>query len=255
MLNRLRQPNVWIALFSIALLIGFVWRWGGEILYLAQDEAALQAFVTELDWFGPFALVALNILQTVVAPIPGHAIYVAAGFLFGSVKGSFWGLIGMLGGALTAMVLSRVVGRPLVVTMIGESRLTKWEQVTRSDDLIVWTLVLLSPIGDTPYLLAGLAGKIRFRTILLLAFLTRGPQVVVAASIGAGAMVLTTAQIALLFVLLAIPLVLFLRYQSRLNGWLYRMASQRVAVTPVKLDGNQDGSSGGNSRGSSSSSV
>lgn len=228
MLHRFRQPNVWIAVLSIVVIVLGVWRYSDDMMVLAKDEAALQVFVTGLGWWGPLALVGLNVLQTVVAPIPGHAIYVAAGFLFGAVKGSFWGIVGMLCGAGTAMFISRRFGRPLVVYMVGEARLTRWEQVTHSGDLLVWALVLLSPIGDTPFLLAGLSSKTRYHTILLLAFVTRGPQVFVAAAIGAGVLVLTMGQVVGLFVLLAVPLVVGLRYQAQLTDWFYRRVSRRV---------------------------
>ena len=102
----------------------------------------------------------------------GYGVYLAAGWLYGFWWGGVWGSIGLLLGGMSAMYIGRRFGRPLVIRMIGAGTLARWERLTHSDSSLVWFGILLSPIGDAPFMLAGLA-SVRFRKILLLAIITR----------------------------------------------------------------------------------
>jgi uncharacterized membrane protein YdjX (TVP38/TMEM64 family) len=95
-------------------LVGLLaWRFGPGLWALVQDEAALRGYIARLGWLGPLALIVINAVQIVVAPIPGYVIQGASGFLFGPLWGGVWGSIGLLIGAMLAMLLARVYGRDL----------------------------------------------------------------------------------------------------------------------------------------------
>lgn len=183
-----------------------------------NDQQQLQAFVDHLGWWGPLALILLNALQIIVAPIPGYIIQAAAGFLYGPLWGGLWAALGLFLGAMSAMKLARVYGRPLVQRLVGANRLTKWEQVTHSDSPLLWCVLLLGPTGDLPYHLAGLS-RVSFGLIAGITFCIRMPSVFVAAAVGAGAVTLSWWQFSLLVVILAALIVVFLRYQHPLTAW------------------------------------
>jgi uncharacterized membrane protein YdjX (TVP38/TMEM64 family) len=218
-----------ILALALALIAAWVlWRFGGDILTLVEDESALRAWVSSLGWIGPLALVGVNVLQIVVAPIPGYAVYFVAGYLFGSVWGSIWGSVGLLAGGMTAMWLARIYGRPFVERMLGAERMARWERHTHSDSTWVWGLLLLSPVGDTPYLLAGLS-TVGFRKVLLLTIITRVPFAVAAAAVGAGLMYLTWWQIAAVAAGAGLPLLILMQYRNRLSPRLERILHKHAA--------------------------
>lgn len=69
---------------------------------------------------------------------------------------------------------------------LGENRLTRWESVTHSSSAWVWLLLLLGPVGDTPYALAGLS-CVSDLTIFLITILIRVPSVFLSSTaIGSG---------------------------------------------------------------------
>jgi uncharacterized membrane protein YdjX (TVP38/TMEM64 family) len=204
-----------------------VWYYGPEIWRLAQEREALQAAVQELGWLGPLALVAVNILQIIVAPIPGYAMQIVAGFLYGPLWGGVWGSVGLLGGAWLAMALARRYGRPLVTRLTGVERLDRWERVTHSTSPLVWFVLLLGPTGDLPYFLAGLS-QVRFTTVLLLTVATRVPTTFVVAAAGAGIVFLTWQQVAAILITLGLLVVLFFRYQNTITNWVDRALLRRV---------------------------
>jgi uncharacterized membrane protein YdjX (TVP38/TMEM64 family) len=211
------------------MLIALFWI-GPPIWQLVQDAEALQAWVVGLGWLGPIALIVLNAIQIVVAPIPGYVVQVASGFLFGPFWGGVWSSLGLLAGASMAFWLARFYGRPLAGRLVGHERLEQWERVTHSSSTLIWFVLLISPIGDLPYFLAGLA-RVSFVKIFLLTLAVRVPSTFVVAAAGAGVMLLTWWQIVLLLVGLAGLLVVFLRYQDQIVRWCDRHVQRRVDQT------------------------
>lgn len=231
--NRMPQQAVrrfWIAGAALFLCLLAGLRWGDDVWRLLQNEAALEAFLADLGWLGPLGLIFFNAIQIVVAPVPGYVVQIASGYLFGPVWGGVWATVGLLLGATLSMWLVRRLGRPIVERLIGTKRLARWEGVTRSDKLWVWLVLILTPTGDLPYFLAGLS-QVKFRVILLLTLLIRAPTTFVAAAIGAGAIMLSWWQLALLLALLLGVLLLFMRYQDRIidsvDGWTVKRIEQQ----------------------------
>jgi len=180
-----------------------------------NDQEQLQAFVDQLGWLGPVFVILLNALQIIVAPIPGYIIQLASGFLYGTLWGGLWGAIGLFLGAMMAMKLARWYGRPLVQKLVGASRLAQWEQVTHSENPLLWTVLLLAPTGDLPYHLAGLS-RVSFLLIATITLCIRVPSAFVAAAVGSGA------------ALLGLMSFIFLRYQTQLTGWFDQRIQQRL---------------------------
>jgi len=197
-----------------------------------NDQQQLQAFVDRLGWWGPLALILLNALQIIVAPVPGYIIQAAAGFLYGPLWGGIWAALGLFLGAMSAMKLARVYGRPLVQRLVGASRLSKWEQVTHSDSPLLWTVLLLGPTGDLPFHLAGLS-RVSFALIAVITFCIRMPSVFVAAAVGAGAVTLSWWQFTILVVTLALLIVVFLRYQQPLTAWFEQQVQRYLYRTKI----------------------
>ncbi len=203
-------------------------RFGPDLWRLLQDEQALEAMISELGWLGPVALIVFNIVQIVVAPIPGYVVQIASGYLFGPFWGGVWASVGLLVGAMLSMWLARTFGRPLVERLVGGHRLDRWETTTHSDSAIVWFILILSPTGDLPYFLAGLSST-RFLTILLLSLAIRVPTTFVVTSAGAGVMLLNWWQLATVLGALIVLLLTFIRYQdsivSRIDQYVHRRLS------------------------------
>lgn len=227
-LSSRRLTYRWLVAGMVLISAGLVaWRFGAQIWFLASDEAALEAAIAQLGWWGPLALIGINVLQILVAPIPGYVVQAAAGYLFGWLWGGIYGAIGLIVGAMLAMLLARTLGQPLVERMVGAERLARWEKVTFSTSTAVWFLLLLAPTGDLPYFMAGLA-HVSFTKIFLLTLLIRAPSAFVVAAAGAGAWVLSGWQLVLLFAALGLLLLIFWRFQGPLLHAIDRRVERQV---------------------------
>ena len=196
-----------------ALALFLAWRYRSEIIATFQNRESIQAWVSRWGRWGPASLIFLNAVQIVVAPIPGYLVQVMAGFLFGFPDGGFYALIGMLTGGAAAMSLSRIFGRPYVALMIGEKRLESWEAKTHANSWLLWVILMLGPVGDSPFFLAGLT-RIPIHKILLITIFTRGPFIFLEAAVGAGLLEVSgPVVIGVTALMLALAIVLYLNQE------------------------------------------
>ena len=233
--NRAAQLIAWLQRRSWWLLGGIAiasalaaWCYGPTFWVVVSDEQAFEAFITSLGWTGPLALVAINVAQIVVAPIPGYVMQAAAGYLYGPFWGGVWGALGLLIGSMLAMALARIFGRPLVLRLISAERLARWERLTHSNSTTIWSLILLAPTGDLPYFMAGLA-QVSFTKIFVLTVIIRVPTVFVVAAAGAGVWILSGWQLVAVFVCLGALLLVFLHYQEKILNAVDRRVQRRLS--------------------------
>lgn len=216
-----------------ALIVGTIaWFWGEPIWALLTDEARIEALVQQAGPWGPLALIAINVLQILIAPIPGYVVQMAAGYLYGPLWGGIYAAVGLLVGAMFTMMLARVFGRPLARWVIGRQRLERWETVTHSDSPVIWFLMLLGPIGDIPYALAGLS-SVRYRTVFLFTLLIRVPSAFLSTAIGGGVLPVGW-LVALLLAASAVALFVY-TYRDALTRWFNGIVALRTRREPTPV--------------------
>jgi uncharacterized membrane protein YdjX (TVP38/TMEM64 family) len=176
----------WIILaILLAVVVALAFRYWQEVASFLRNPDELRAWLARLGPLGPLGLIAFNAVQVVLAPVPGYPVQIASGYLFGWWRGSLYAVMGMILGGLLAMTLARVYGRPLVQRMVGAERLERWEKVAHLNSLGVWFVLMLGPLGDAPYYLAGLT-RLPVLKLLAIVLLVRTPSVMVSAALGAG---------------------------------------------------------------------
>lgn len=190
-------------------------EWRFALGDLFSDAEGLRTLVNQIGWLGPPALIGLNILQIVVAPIPAYGLYVVAGILYGPFWGGLYSSIGTLAGGALAMTLVRRFGSPVAQRLMGEERLDKWQKLAIGQSPFLWGAILLAPVGDIPFFLAGLT-PVRIPTILALTILTRIPTVFLISAAASGAKGLDGTDLALLVAAALLVLMLLIRRRQEI---------------------------------------
>jgi uncharacterized membrane protein YdjX (TVP38/TMEM64 family) len=224
----MRRPWIkWVVLLLVAAVLALLavryWR---DVAAFLRDPEALRAWLARLGPLGPLGLILFNTLQVVVAPFPGYPVQIAAGYLFGWWQGSLYAVVGMILGGLLAMTLGRVYGRPLVQRVVGAERLERWEKVAHLNSMAVWFVLMLGPLGDAPYFIAGLT-KLPIWKLLAIVLLVRTPSVMVSAALGAGVISWRSPWFiagAAIFIVLGILAGL---NEQRIEQWLSRKARRQ----------------------------
>jgi len=201
--------------------------WGEPFWSIFRDQDRLEVLVQEWGAWGPLVIILLQILQTIVAPVPGQVIGFVSGYLFGIWWGTLYCMFGMLVGSSLVVLLARRYGRPLVEQLANPDTLARMDGwVERSagspqrTELILFLIFLLPFVpDDVACLLAGLTTLSIWR-VLLLAAIGRFPGLLVPVLIGAGSVEVTAGQWAILMAVLILIALLFMRYGERLEQWM-----------------------------------
>jgi uncharacterized membrane protein YdjX (TVP38/TMEM64 family) len=136
---------------------------------LAGDR--VPALVSWVEGLGPWAPAALIVAYTVgtVALVPGSLLTLAAGALFGVVRGTVYALLGASLGAVAAFLIARHLARgPVERRVLGDPRFQRIDEAIGREGRRVVFLLRLSPVF--PFTLLNYAlglTRVRFFDYLL----------------------------------------------------------------------------------------
>jgi len=208
----------------VLVLLAFFWQ---PLLRFFSSAQGLREWVLGFGVLAPLALLLLNIVQVVVAPLPGDVVNVLGGYLFGVWRGTAYGLIGVLCGAGLAFSLARYLGDPFLRLLFSDQQLNQWRGASRVNSISTWILVLILPSGDVSYFIAGVAA-LPLGKFLLAVLITHVPTVFLGSLVGA--QVLTTHPSLILLAMAATLVVVSVGYlaRERIWGFLYKRVLRRV---------------------------
>lgn len=172
-----------VAIILSILLIKFM----PKLLLITVSLEEFKSYILSMEHFGMIILILFQILQTVVAPIPGEVIQIAGGYLYGIPLGTIYNLIGLIIGASIAFYFTRLIGGEFVENLIRKKRL-KWItniMESRKFETMLFIIFIVPGLPkDFMIYVAGLTTlkPIRFFTILVL---SRLPSIIISASVGA----------------------------------------------------------------------
>ena len=133
------RPVVLIAALLAILVLA-------RVFGLGEKLGALRGWLGSLGSWGPLVFLLIYIVA-VVAALPGSAVTVAAGALFGSVVGVILVSIGATVGASLAFLISRYFARDAVVNWLSKSeKFQRLDQLTAEHGAIMVALTRLVPI-------------------------------------------------------------------------------------------------------------
>lgn len=146
----------------IAALLALGWNARHLLAWLATvaDRASLVGRLEGLGWWGPLLFALLQVLQVLVAVIPGQALPVAAGYLYGFPAGAALTLATSVLASQIAFALARRAGRAAVGRRVPLERLDRYDRLAERYGLLFFALGFMLPLfpGDLLNLLAGLSG-------------------------------------------------------------------------------------------------
>jgi uncharacterized membrane protein YdjX (TVP38/TMEM64 family) len=151
-----------------------------------RDPIAIREYVLGFGPWAPAVFVLVQVLQVLVAPIPGQVLAVAGGYLFGPWLGAAYSLAGMTIGSAIAFGLSRRFGRPYVSRLVGARRLARFDAfVDRAGLPGVFLLFLVPGLPDDVVCFVAGVTTIPIPLLILAAVTGRAPALVFASFVGA----------------------------------------------------------------------
>ena len=191
-----------------------IWKWFGN-----QD--AVTASMNHLGLWGPFVLAILFILQVFLAFIPGQALMVACGYLYGFWTGFLLSWLSLVVGSEIAFLLARRHGRPFAEKWISADLLARWNKNADGQGITFYTISLVMPLvpNDAMCYVAGL-DRITHRRFTTANLLGRGLACLITSWIGAFG---TQAPVYVWIIIIVLGLLAMLAWQfaRHLQGRYY----------------------------------
>ena len=222
-MNEKRLQTILAILCAIVIVVAGVALWRSGAWRLFQDRAALQAVLSNLGAWGPVAIVVAQVLQVLIAPIPGQVVGLVAGYAYGVLWGTAICMGGLVLGTAIAVWLARRLGRPLVERYASQDLLGRVDGYMQRRGGMALFMIFLLPFlpDDVACLVAGLT-SLRISKILVLALIGRAPGVLVSCWLGARAQALTWSELGLVVGAGIVLTVIYARHQQRLEQVSFR---------------------------------
>lgn len=188
-----------------------------------ENQERLRAWIASLGFEGWLIFLGLQILQIVIAFIPGEPVQMMAGILYGTWGGMFTCLLGSVLASAIVFFAVRKGGERLVRRFFGSNKLDEFSFLRDSQRIETITLVLFLIPGMPKDLLTYLGGLTRIGPwkFLAIANLARIPALaastLLGSSVSRGNLELTVV-VALAAVLVALVGVI---YRNRIMNWLH----------------------------------
>ena len=140
-----------------------------------NDLDAITTSIRNIGIGGPLTLCVLLILQTFFAFIPGQALMIASGYIYGFSEGILITWLSLVLGGQMAFWLARRYGRPFAEKWVSSATLNRWDKSAAGQGVGFYIVTLVMPFfpNDAMCYVAGL-GKISTRRFLGANIIGRG---------------------------------------------------------------------------------
>ena len=188
---KLEKKQIWSGAVLLAILIAVA-----VIYFIGQAEGwwamfnsveELQEYVSGFGSWAPLAFFLIQVIQVILAPIPGSVTTLFGGMFFGFWKAMLLSVSAVLTGSVILFLMAKYLGRPLVTRLVGKKRVDKYMKSMSARQFWVLFMMFLMPFfpDDILCLMAGLTA-IRLPGFTLLVLVTRPWGLVFSAMVGSG---------------------------------------------------------------------
>lgn len=122
-----------------------IWAQVIKVYHLYQDHQEFKKVISSFGAYAPLAYILLQVLQVVIAPIPGGAIEFLGGVLFGVKAGFIYSMIGLLIGSWIAFSLARIFEKIAVEKFVSEQTRKKFDYLVEHEGVILSFILFLLP--------------------------------------------------------------------------------------------------------------
>ncbi len=152
---------------------------------LSKNADALKEAIISYNPYSQLIFIVFQIVQVVLAPIPGQVTGVLGGYIFGFSNGLIYTMIGLLIGSFIVIKLGRAFGYSLLRKFLSIKVLEKYEYLRSEESLSTFFIIFLLPYfpDDAICFIAGMT-RIKIWKLMLVCFLGRLPGMAVFSYMG-----------------------------------------------------------------------
>lgn len=192
-----------------------------------SDREKIRTVVESFGIGGPLIFIAIQILQVLLAPVPGEATGFIGGFLFGTLPGFVYSTIGLTAGSWLNFAVGRLLGKRFVRKMIPEDKFNRFDSLLRRQGVIVVFILFVFPGFPKDFLCLFLGlSTLPMKVFILLAAVGRMPGTFMLSMQGTFVYQQMYGWFAALIALCGISAYIGYRYREALYQWVDRLNSK-----------------------------
>ncbi len=175
-----------LLLLFVGLIAFITIRYAGTITHLVKNPTKFRLWLDEYGALSVVIFILFQMLQVIVAAIPGEFIQIAGGYIYGTFWGTIYSSVGIVLGALVAFAVARFLGYSLLKNIVPSDQLKKFDFLINSPkaEITMFMLFLIPGIPkDTLTYIAGIT-PIKPNQFFLLFTIARFPSMWGASFIG-----------------------------------------------------------------------
>jgi len=217
-----------LVIFIIIVVIFFLTPYGKNlfksILEIFSSSQSLQEYIKKYGVLAPIVFIIIQLLQVIIAPIPGNITTLAGGALFGVWKGFIYGSLGIYIGSTIAYWIARFYGKPLVIKLMSKATYDRYSDTFIGRSFFVLLTVFLFPFfpDDALCLIAGVS-KIKFGLFIILVIVGRTPSILLTSYIGAGIIKLFLWQWIVIGIISLFIIILSIKYGEKVETFFKKI--------------------------------
>ena len=220
----------WIACFLLVVLLPVLffrhelaaglmtaYRW-------LSDRDQVEQFVSAFGRGAPLAFMSLQVLQVVLAPVPGEATGFIGGYIFGAARGFIYSSLALAAGSWINFAIGRFLGRQYVRRWIPTDKLTRFDHLLKRQGIIVLLILFIFPGFPKDYLCLFLGiTAIPLKAFLLIASIGRMPGTLMLSLQGEFLFQKNYVVFAVVFLVTLLVAFLSIRYREAIYRWMEKL--------------------------------
>lgn len=152
--------KIFIGQYKIGLLIAagscvgliFLYDPLRQLYHVLADREAVKGYIASWGASAPLIFILIQVLQVIIAPVPGEVSGFVGGYLFGALKGFFYSSIGLTIGSVVNFWIGRILGYRFVRKLIPPAHLEKLDAFISHQGIIVLLVLFIFPGFPKDYL-------------------------------------------------------------------------------------------------------
>ncbi|RYL90972.1 TVP38/TMEM64 family protein [Sporolactobacillus sp. THM19-2] len=185
-----KGPLIFNLIVFLLITVGIIWLswlYGPALTSLAANPGKLERFLNSFGGISILIFIGLQMIQVIIAVVPGELLEIAGGYIYGTLAGSLFSIIGIALGSAVNFFLGRLFGMSLLQLFISKEKLIKMSILLNGQKLKLAILILFLLPGIPKDILCYVGGLLPVRPLYFLSVsaAARIPALLISCYVGA----------------------------------------------------------------------
>lgn len=172
-----------------SILIGipaYLFTFKQDILDDFKNIEQIETFLIRYEKESVFIYIGIQIVQIIICFIPGQAVQIAAGYVYGFLLGYLYSIIGTIIGTISTFYISKILGRPALNIFFDHEKLDKYIARMNSKKAIgiVFIIFLIPGLPKDLFTYAAGVSDMKLKTFLIVSVIARTPAMMISLGLG-----------------------------------------------------------------------